>query len=231
MNIYVEHEAATLKLLGISADPACDALIFRHGAPNEVLASRNNSNPLGDNWLADVTTPGDTIVSWSGTLAKDLFEPHPSTWLRSGSEAFAAFCDEVGPQLEKHEKSLCFQPHSRHVLNDAPSCLAFMKDRTGPFGIALALAELFEPSMLGDIEDHLRRIFQSLGEKCSMVFLHDVKLVESENEEGTCEAVPLGQGQLPRELVLSLIDSCLPNNTPIVLLAGPMEEQFEWLAP
>ncbi|MCZ6837377.1 MAG: hypothetical protein O7G85_16500 [Planctomycetota bacterium] len=230
MKIYVEHDAATLKLLGISDDPACDGIIVRHGAPNEILASTNRSNPLGDGWLADVTSPGDTIVSWSGTLAKELFESNPMTWLKTGVETFTAFCDEVASQLEKHGKTICFHPHSRHVLNDPPSCLAFTKDRQGPFGFALAPAELFEPSMIDDVDDHLTRIFETMGAKCSMVILHDIQGPDHGDQEGACEAVPLGQGIMPRSHVLKLIDSWVPDDTPIVLMAGPMEEQLSWLA-
>lgn len=230
MNIHVEYEANVLVSMGLATDPACDGVILRYGAPNEVLASTHRGNPLDGTWLADLTAPGDTIVGWSGTLAPTLFESHPMTWLRSGREAFTKFCEEIAPQLESCGKRLCYQPHCRHVLCDPQSCLVLDKEQEGPIGFALSPAELLEPVMIPDLEDHLTRAFEMLGEHCDMVILNDVIVREGEAKDGgSCQSVPLGQGGMPREHVLRLIDACVPSQTPIVVTGREIEAQLEWL--
>lgn len=230
MNIHVEYDASTLVTLGITADPACDGVILKQGEPDSVLASTVRSNPLTGGWLADLTAPGGRIVGWSGTLAPELFDAHPMTWLPPGRQAFDAFCDEISEQLEKSDKRLCFHPHCRHVLCDPTSCLAFGKQREGePFEIALAPADLFEPVMLDDIEDHLTRAFEMLGSECSMVMLSDVEVSEEDSGEESCRAVPLGQGMMPRDHVRKLVAECLPPDVPIVLMPRDMSAQLAWL--
>ena len=231
VNIFIEHDAAALVALGLTADPACDGVILKHGSPSEVLGSTCRGNPLAEaSWLADVTAPGDRIVSWTGTLAEGLFESHPMTWLRPGREAFANFCLEIMPQLTASGKTVCFQPHCRHVLSDPQSCLNFHREQEGPFEFALSPGDMMEPVMIDDIEDHLTRSFEALGELCAMVILQDV-VVEKANgaEPGSCHAAPLSQGDLPRSHVRQLIDACVPAGTPIVISAPDIESQLEWL--
>ena len=232
MNIHVEYDAATLVSLGLTHDPACDGVILKRGEKVSVLASTVRNNPLAEGWLADLTAPGDRIVCWSGTLAPELFDAHPMTWLPPGREAFATFCDDLTGQLEKSGKQICFHPHSRHVLCDPASCLSFCNQREGePFEIALAPADLFEPVMLDDIEDHLTRAFEMLGSRCAMVMLSDVALKDREEQSGeeSCHAVPLGQGSMPRDHVRKLIEECLPPDVPIVLMPQEMSAQLAWL--
>ncbi len=230
VNVYIEYDAASLVALGLTADPACDGVMLRHGDPEDVLASTNRANPLAGAWLADISAPGDTIVSWSGTLAEDLFEPHPMTFLGTGFEALTRFCKEVGPQLEASGKSICFQPHCRHVLNDPRSCLKFHQEKQGPFEFALSPGDLIESEMLPDLEDHLTRAFEMLGEHCAMVILHDVTGTTAIGAvEESCRIGLLGQGEMPREHVRELLDACVPAETPIVISAGDIEAQLDWL--
>lgn len=229
MQIYVEHDAKTLgAMLGIDP-PGCDGVITRLGDPSDVLASTIRRNPLGNGWLFDADSPGERIVSWSGTLADSLFESHPMTWSRPGHEALAGFCDELRAQLEQHERTLCFQPHARHVLSDPQSCLHFLGERaTQPFEIAFAPASVLEATMIEDAVEHARRGIEALGPRCAMLMLHDVRVVDAEGELAL-EPVPLGQGVLPREAVLALIDEHVPEETPIVIPPEDMESQLTWL--
>ena len=87
---------------------------------------------------------------------------------------------------------------------------------------------MIEPSMLPMIDDHLTRMFELLGGKCVMAILNDVKLVE-DAAGPRCEATPLGQGCLPRDLVLGLMEKHLPPELPIVISPGSLERQFAWL--
>jgi hypothetical protein len=160
------------------------------------------------------------------------------TWLRPGREKFEQFCNELAPQLKAHERTICFQPHSRHVLSDVQSCINFLRDLEahklagvgglGGFEIALSPATMFEPSMLRDVDDHLHRMFETLGERCAMVFLGDVKL-HDHDDEPYCEAVPLGEGSFPRDVVLDLLARFVPQGTPVVLQSRSIASQLEWL--
>lgn len=232
MNIFIQHDAATLATLAGVPRPDCDALIVRQGKLDDVLAAAVGGNPLDPaaNWLLDVDLPSQRIVSWSGSLSEEgLFASHPPNWLRAGREAFNAFCREIAPQLTRHKRTLCFQPHSRHVLSDAPSCLNLLREHDGgPFEIALSPATMLEPAMVNDIEDHLRRMFEGLGSRCAILMLEDVAVHEADGESW-CEAVPLGDGVLPGPLVRSLIESTVPAEVPVVITAAKMAQQLEWL--
>lgn len=227
LNIHIEHDASTIAAMsGIDA-PACDGVIVKLGQADQVLASTMRSNPLGSGWLLDVDAPSSRMVTWSGTLGERLFEAHPMTWAKPGHEALAAFCDAAAPQFEAHGRTLCFQPHARHVLSDPQSCLRFLRDRAGqPFEIALAPCSFLEPAMLSRVEDHLSRMFESLGGQCAMVMLTDAALIEDGESIGP---VPLGRGILPRDVVRKLIEQHVPEATPIVLQPGNLGEQLAWL--
>lgn len=230
MRIYIEHDAAAVaRLLGLER-PTCDTVILRHGQPDEVLASTQRGNVLDGGWLLDVDSTGAHTVCWSGSLAEDLFASHPPNWLRPGREAFGAFCAEIAGQLRSHRRTLCFQPHSRHVLSDAASCLNLLREHdAGPFEVALSPATMLEPSMMSDLDDHLTRMFQSLGPRCAMVMLADVTIEHDELGEQRCTGCRLGQGRFGRDHVLALLREHVPVETPIVLMAGETAAQIDWL--
>lgn len=229
MNIFVEHDAAAVsQMIGISR-PACDGIIVRHGQPDEVLAASIRANPLTDSWLLDTELPGGRVVAWSGTLGDELFESHPMTWMAPGHTALAQFCDEIEPQLKRHEWRLCFQPHACHVLSDVQSCVNFLaKRKEGPFEIVLSPASMLTPAMLPMAEDHLTRMFEMLGARAAMVFMSDVKLVEEDGEQAI-RPVPLGEGVLPREVVRRLVAKHVPGDTPVVIGPRQIAAQLEWL--
>lgn len=234
MKIFIEHDAATLARLSGAARPACDGIIVEHGNASNVLASVLAGNPLGGDWLFDVDSPGDRIVSWSGTLAEGLLDSDPRTWGRPGRAALGEYCDDIAKQLQAHHRRLCFHPHARHVLNDIPSCLTFLRDRSSqPFDIALAPASLLEPSMLDRLDDHLQRHFESLGAQCAMVLMNDVRVADTGEDEPHCMPAALGEGLFPRDLVRSLLAAHVPPATPIVLDgrqgSAAIARQLEWL--
>lgn len=227
-NIFIQHDARIIASLTGRETPQCDSLIIKHGDPGIVLASVLDSNPLSQHWLLDVDLPGSRVVTWSGTLGTELFERERRTWMLPGAEALKAFCDSVGPQLVPHERTICFQPHARHVLSDPQSCLRFLLEREEePFEIALAPASMLEQSMLGRVEDHLFRAFDALGDRCAMLVLRDVQ--PGDDDEAPLATVPLGRGVLPRDVVHELIERFVPEGTPVVLDAQLIEEQIAWL--
>lgn len=202
-------------------------------ARDGVIRALGSQTVLGDvleaNLLRDEIDAGRgrLLLAWSGTLADDLFEPHPMNWLTPGAETLDAACERLRPTLEASGTTLCLQPHARHVLSDVPSCRAFLdRHDGGPFAIALAPASMLEPGMLADLDDHLRRFVESLADRCAMVRLADVAL----DDDGTsCRTVPLGRGVLPRTRLLELLGQHLPADIPIVLDAKDLDEQIAWL--
>lgn len=230
MNIFVEHDAGTLARLTGADRPACDGLILQHGNPGVVLAATVRGNVLASDWMIDAEMPGDRIVCWAGTLGESEFAAHPPNWMGAGREAINAFCAEMTPQLVKHGRTMCFQPHSRHVLSDAPSCLSFLRAHQGqPFEIAFSPATMLELSMLDDLDDHLIRMFETLGATCAMVMLGDLNPNEDEDREPARQSVPLGEGNLPRDLVRRLLRDHVPPETPLVLSPRQLNRQLEWL--
>lgn len=234
MNIHIMHDAATLAAISGAASPSCESIIIRRGDASAVLASSHAGNPLAHYWLFDIESPGQFVLAWSGTPSDDLFERDPRAWTKPGRDAFARFCDEVVPQLTRHQRSLCFRPHARHVLNDAPSCLTFLRERAGqPFAIALDPVAMLEPSMVDRVDEHLERQFESLGPRCAMVILSDVQVAKAEEDDSRCEPIALGSGLLPRDRVLALLREHVPDATPIVIDGRQggkaIREQLAWL--
>ena len=114
---------------------------------------------------------------------------------------------------------ICFQPHRRHVLSDPASCVSFLGEygEGGTFEVALAPGSFLEPAMTPDLDDHLRRAFQTLGRTVSMVILHDL-------------ATLIGEGRLLPDLLRSLLREHVDPRTPVVLAEDDLDRQREWLA-
>lgn len=191
------------------------------GTTTSITAWRGN--PLREAMPAPA--PGERGLAWSGTLADDPAAGSPLNWLRPGHDALAAWCRDIAPALAAGGATLCLQPHARHVLSDHPACLRFLDSvKELPIEIALAPATMLEPSMLGDVEDHLRRIFEALAPHTTLVVLHDVR------PDGDALApVPLGHGVLTPMLIERLVEHVAPQ-TPVVLLDADVERQVELLA-
>ena len=226
MNLYVHHDAKALARLVGATSPCCEGVFVGHGAnAGRALASFADGNPLADDWALDIELPGERIVCWSGTLAESLFGDEPRTWMREGHAAFRDFCDAAAPTLLAQRRTLAFRPHARHVLSDVQGCVNFLRERDGqPFDIAVGPADLLTPSMLGDIEDHLRRIIPGLAARSAMFLLHDAVV-----DGDLLRPAPLGEGVLPRDLVCSLLSDHAPADLPIVLLPQRLEQQLAWL--
>ncbi|MCA9283585.1 MAG: hypothetical protein KDA22_00105 [Phycisphaerales bacterium] len=235
MLLHIEHDAAALAMLLDSPPPECASVAVRLGAPSEVLGFRIGGNPLdprddAEPWAFDPSLPGSLVFTWSGTLAPEPFAPDPRNWTRQGQEAFAAFCDQVRPAMEREERTLCVQPHARHALSDVQGALNFLRTRNGqPFGVAFAPASILTGSMLMEVDDHLTRAFETLGPLASAVVLEDVRPAPSAEDNDAVQAVGLGEGILPRELVRRLLEAHVPAETPLVIRSGAIDRQLAWL--
>ena len=223
MNVYVESTWSG------GARPAGTGVVHRVDDPADRLAAVQWANPLQAGWSPDLASGASRILTWSGTLGPTLFASHPPNWLTPGHEALDEACGRWGPVLRRVDARLCLRPHARHVLSDHQSCLSFLQRHEGePFDVALAPASLLERGMLSDAEDHLTRAFQTLGGRCPMVLLHD--LGETCDDEPP-PPVPLGDGLLPRAVIVDLLRRHVEPATPIVLIDEKIPQQLQWLGP
>lgn len=227
MNLHVLHDAWTLARLTGTTPPPCDALACRLGTPDQVAAAWVDGNPLQPGWLAAVEVPAPRLLCWSGSLAEEPFAVHPPNWMRPGRAALDALVTQAAPALESRGLSLCLRPHARQVLSDAQGCLRFLTDHAGlPLSVAMAPADMLTKDMLGELPEHLNRIFTALGPRAALVLLHDVT---PEACDAGASMLPLGRGLLPRELMLELIGRHIPPTTPVVLGPDSLGDQLAWL--
>lgn len=204
--------------------------------PGDLLAISHRANVLSSAWSPPTGAESATLIVDSGSLADGgLAEPHPMNWMRPGRKALDAWLHRVAPAFESAGGRLLLQPHALHVLSDAPSTAAFLDDHAdwrekGVLGLALDPSSLITPSMLNDVEDHLTRIFERVGPSVDLLLLADLVAPEAaETPANTCPGLPLGQGVLPREHVLGLIDACVPPDALIVILPHHFDRQLAWL--
>jgi hypothetical protein len=198
----------------------------RNGAA--ILGAAWEGNPLRASPPEEWAAGADRLLAWTGTLGEALFDAHPATWLRPGHEALAEACSRLETDLRATGRRICFRPHARHVLSDPASSGAFAREHADrPFEIALDPAAMLESSMLGDVEDHLRRAFAALGGVATVVMLSDV--VRGAVDDAPLRRVPLGRGELPGGLLRSLLGDCVPEGTPLVIGADDVEGQVAWL--
>jgi hypothetical protein len=232
--VHLLHDAAMLaRMLGIEA-PCCTHIAM----PTQLAAAAASpggatawgafvdGNPLSGTWIADAEAPSRRLVSYSGTLGEELFADEPRTWMRAGQDRFKGFLDEVEPALRAHGRTLCFRPHHRHVLGDVHASVKLLRDRAGgPFEVLLSPADMIAPSMTGQIEDHLARMFAHLGPVAAAVLLADIAPDAQTAERGLFSTCRLGAGILPLALVSRLLAEHVPAETPVILLPGAVDEQ------
>ena len=226
VNLHVLHDCRVLANLTGQTQLPCDGIVTRLGQANEIAAAWIDGNPLSGDFIADVDQVSPRLLMYSGTLSSTLFGEDPRTWLKPGRAALDAFAARVLPTLQTTKRTICFRPHARHVLSDPQGTLRFLLDHDQqPFEIALSPADMLAPDMLGTIDDHLRRMFESLAPRAAMIFLNDIRL----NAAGQARSVALGDGILPQELVLSLIREHVPATTPLVVTPQKLDQQLKWL--
>ena len=228
--VHLLHDAKALaQMLSIEA-PCCAQLAMPTSGPALPFAAFVDGNPLSDGWLVEVEAPSSRLVSYSGTLAAELFDDDPRTWMRAGQERFVHFLDEVEPALIHHRRTLCFRPHHRHVVGDVHAAVKLLRERAGgPFEVLLSPAEMLAPSMMGNAGEHLERMFAHLGPVAAAVLLTDVRATENTDETGLFEHCRLGEGllqnALPEGRLAHLLAQHVPLTTPLLLLPGAVESQ------
>jgi hypothetical protein len=210
--------AALARAVGVP-DAVAD-LIVPVGNPETAFGSVLEGNPLGEEWIAAIDVPGPLLIAYSGTLASDLFDNDPRTWMGPGLEAFNGLCDAIGPALKALDRRLLFRPHARHVLSDPQSCVNFLRDRAAePFGIAVSPCDFFVRDMVDAKADHFTRIAESVVPKAELFFLEDKRVGEGD----VLESCPLGEGILPRSII-----ETIPDDIPIVVMPHDVDAARTW---
>ena len=229
MQVYVLHDAkAVASIAGVDV-PTCDALALSVENPSEVLFAFVGGNPLSNDWLVDLELPGQRVAAWSGTLndGGELFAAHPHNWMSPGSEALTRLLEELLPQFERAQRTLCLVPHARHVLSDVQGTINLARAHAGSaLEIALAPGSLLVPSMLETLEDHLERSFGTLSAAASFLFIEDLAI--SEDGE-SLEPIAFGEGVLDKSLLRSAINRFWPADKPVVVRAANLAQQLDWL--
>ena len=128
-----------------------------------------------------------SLVMWTGTLARDLFEQEPINWTGRGAQALLDWCSRMNEPLKASGVRVLFEPHARHILSDAQGTCTFfvhLHERFGadaPFSIAYAPLNLFEPEMVADLDDHLMRFSRLLAEHVELLIVSDRFWFEEES--------------------------------------------------
>lgn len=219
MNVYVEKPGETTDVRRGQLVNVAD--------PQDIIAATFRGNPLRESFPELNELASNRLVAWSGTLAEDLFEPHPMTWMAVGHEQFNAVCEALREPLRAADCTVCFQPHARHVLNDVQSTLTFLNTHVdGPFELAFDPAALLEPSMFHEVDEHLNRSFELLGPRCALLMLRNIDFDPATNET---HRQPLTDGRVSIDLLLALTTKHIKPDTPIILHDARIDEQLQHL--
>ncbi len=166
--------------------------------------------------------PADTLILYSGTLARSQFAPEPRNWMGTGLLALENFCVDERNRINIARRHLLFQPHARHILNDYHNTRQFLNIHSeSPYGIALAPLALLERNMLRDARDHLSRILDALG-SCADLIIVDIE-ADAHSETGAelaqlhKEMLPLHGDRTISQLIAELIKDHVPAETPIAI--------------
>lgn len=217
--------------------PAIGGLVVAPGAdaPWAALLSANLLAP-GRAALPD-PIPAPRLIAWSGTLADDLFERDPATWMPAGLDAFRAMAADLAPRLDDAGATLLFRPHARHVLCDPQRCLTMLREwndtDTRCFGLLLDAPAMLEADMLDTAGDHLERALAALGPRAAAIALSNVRapLPHDPDDPPPLAPAPLEDGALDRATIATLIREHVPPSTPLISLAGDPLTQARILAP
>ncbi len=136
-------------------------------------------NPLADTgaavdhpFLASAQPPVIAVL-WSGWIGSPgnstdgNVDPDFRAWSGTGRAQLDAFLARTLPRLTAAGTRLWLRPHARHILSDAPSCAAFLRDHAaacaaGTLALFLDLELLITPPMAPRRDEHADRILSRL---------------------------------------------------------------------
>ncbi|MCB9839161.1 MAG: hypothetical protein H6813_07480 [Phycisphaeraceae bacterium] len=214
---------ATLRLPTTGADGFA-GLLDPEGNPASWAVT--DRNPIAEGmtaaaWIEGLPGGVTRVLAWSGTLDESLFGAgNPMTWIGPGRAALDGFLAGITPILRERGVRLLIRPHCRHVLGDATTAKSFAQSLApgSPVGLALEIAGIFEPGMLGAAVDHCRRTFETLGPLAEAVISSGVAVAGDR-----VIPAPPGEGPVGTGLLEELYESHCRPGTPIVEATGSPE--------
>ncbi len=157
---------------------------------------------------------GDLLVN-SGSRADDLTDLDPGNWQPAARVMLAERLAAIRPVLRDRGSRLLLEPCSRHILHDAQTILLFWTEfAVEEVALALNPVALFEPSMLEHRDDHLTRIFETLGRHAAMLVLTDAQVSRGGDRLNLC---PLGRGLFEPAAILALCRTHCRPDLPILV--------------
>lgn len=187
------------------APSADEARIVALQAPEPAasMATRWKGNVLHLDAAGLERFAAQTLLVNSGSLGSDLFDRHPRNWMAGATASLAAHLASLRREIERLDVRFLIEPHSRHILHDAPTAAAFLREHGDErLGLALNPCALFEPSMITFAEDHLRRIAEALAPLARAFVLADAaRDASGENLLPT----DLGRGEFDPRITLQVV--------------------------
>jgi len=195
-----------------------------HGAP---FAALTELNPLAHQPedLADTlcaAAVGGRVITWSGTLADELFARDPSVWSGEGMDALGRLCRAIAPKLKAAGVRWLLRPHCRHVLCDTQRTVNFLRSQTSAhslresIGLALDPCGLLESSMLSASggggatpSDFIGSAIRTLGPVSDALLLSGLLAPEHRSEDDF-ERVPLPTRCSIDDGLIDLAEQCEP---------------------
>jgi hypothetical protein len=195
-----------------------------HGAP---VAALTELNPLAHepDDLADAlcaAAAGGRVITWSGTLADELFARDPSVWSGEGMDALGRLCRAVAPKLKAAGVRWLLRPHCRHVLCDTQRTVNFLRGQISAHslresvGLALDPCGLLESSMLSASggggatpSDFIGSAIRTLGPVSDALLLSGLLAPEQRSDE-EFENVPLPERCSIDDGLIDLAEQCEP---------------------
>lgn len=181
-----------------------------HALPGrESYASLVDLNPLAfdPGALADAliaASAGNRVISWSGTLAEDLFARDPAVWSGEGMDTLGRLCRAVAPRLKAAGVRWFLRPHCRHTLCDTQRSVSFLRTQISSasvresIGLALDPVALLETSMLtgsggggATPADFIGRAITTLGPVSDVLLISGVRPPETPADTDDFELAPL----------------------------------------
>lgn len=160
------------------------------------------------------------LLRWSGTFSDGLFDGDIRNWMNPGTRALNEQLDEILPIACAAGSSFGFVPHHSHFLSDVTGQMRLWHARQAQgFATVLYPSGVIAASMIGDLEDHLRRAIEMVAPRCDLCILEDIALRDSEGGQAPQPArMPWGKGDLPHDFIVNLLDRFLPPTVPILCM-------------
>ena len=216
------------------------------------LAAMTDINPLQEDPDHLIETlaaraAGGVVITWSGSLADELFARDPGAWGGDRLDQLGKLCRDLAPELRRREVRWLLRPHCRHALCDPQRCVSFLRTQISggsvreQIGLALDPAALLEQTMLSASygggatpEDFVSRAIRVLSPVSDWLLLSSVRTAPAGQEPdfdspALPDRCPLGEGVLDLDRLGEDLRSVAPFFSGLATLEGDPKAQTELL--